>query len=207
MWEAGLGAGFVAAGANIASAAGATAASGAMMREAHAQQTMLAQNAHSFQVADMRRAGLNPILSATGGRGASAPSAAMGQAFDARPGDALTAGWSGAASRRLMKEQAEKAYWETRDAENRSWVSDWEKQVLHQMMNMKGKEGNGPAIAAAARMEEIRASGTAAQIERELDQAGGEATRFLRRLGITGGSAAQILNVFRGRAERSPLRR
>jgi hypothetical protein len=34
-------------------------------------QRETAQNAHQWQVADMRKAGLNPILSATGGRGAS----------------------------------------------------------------------------------------------------------------------------------------
>lgn len=38
----------------------------------------MASSAHQLQVADMRKAGLNPILSATGGSGASAPGATGG---------------------------------------------------------------------------------------------------------------------------------
>lgn len=46
----------------------------------NAQQwaTGMASTAHQLEVNDMRRAGLNPILSATGGSGASAPSATGG---------------------------------------------------------------------------------------------------------------------------------
>lgn len=40
--------------------------------------TMMASTAHQLEVADMRKAGLNPILSATGGSGASAPGATGG---------------------------------------------------------------------------------------------------------------------------------
>lgn len=192
---------------NLASAKMASDASKGMSRENMQWQQMMSSTAHQRQVADMRAAGLNPILSVTGGHGASTPTPAMGQVFDARLGDALTQGATAASQRRLIKEQEEKAHWEKRDAENRSWVSDWEKQIVHQMMNLRGPEGHGAAIAAKSRMEEIKAAGTAAQLERELDQAGGEATRLMRRLGITGGSAAQILNVFRERATRTPFRR
>lgn len=61
-------------------AGGASLLGGMMSNKANAKQAEIdrewqrenAQNAHQYQVADMRAAGLNPILSATGGSGARA---------------------------------------------------------------------------------------------------------------------------------------
>lgn len=43
------------------------------------RQQFAAQNAHQWEVADLKSAGLNPILSATGGNGANLPSVAVAQ--------------------------------------------------------------------------------------------------------------------------------
>ena len=60
-----------AAAAGVASGLLSTAGSIWAAREAWKHQKEAMQNAHQWEVADLRKAGLNPILSATGGSGAS----------------------------------------------------------------------------------------------------------------------------------------
>lgn len=53
--------------------------SNSQANKAWSRQKQAAQSAHQWEVADLRAAGLNPILSATGGNGANLPSVAVAQ--------------------------------------------------------------------------------------------------------------------------------
>jgi len=79
-------AGLLSAGiTGVFSAFGASRANRQRRREAERNrrfQERMSSSAHQREVADLRKAGLNPILSATGGRGAASPGGSMAQQQD-----------------------------------------------------------------------------------------------------------------------------
>lgn len=66
-------------GASVANKAVDFALNNYQANQAWKRQKTAAQSAHQWEVADLRAAGLNPILSATGGNGANLPSVAVAQ--------------------------------------------------------------------------------------------------------------------------------
>lgn len=183
-------------------------------REWNAQQS---GSAHQREVADLRAAGLNPILSGTGGMGSASPSASGMSGSTYQPQNIGEAAFSSAiAARRnveevkLLRQQQRKTGHEADEAESNAAITDYERRVRDFQRHLGDKDNNnvgGIEAEARRRYEEDRAGSTASALERSLDESSGELMRTLKRLGITGSTATQLFQLIQGRKGSYPADR
>lgn len=92
---------------NVAIANAANAASAAEAQKNRDFQAEMSNTSHQREVADLKAAGLNPLLSGTGGAGASTPAGAQGDVTAAKVDSALASSVTSAMSGFRLSQEAE----------------------------------------------------------------------------------------------------
>lgn len=162
-----------------------------MMKKQMEWQEYMSNTAHQREVADLRAAGLNPILSATGGMGASTPSGSSAPIVNeegAGVSSALQA-LTALAESTLAKETANLKKAETEQTEVVTAT-----EIPQRVALMEGQESSARAQAHNLNMDSHLKGMQTRKVFRELDQT--EAmTNLLKKQGITEATRNSLFNM------------
>lgn len=180
-------------------------------RESQKYGRDMSGTAHQREVADLRAAGLNPILSGTGGQGASTPQAQFSNIGEAASSSYMAARANKAQvdltrKQQQLTEQQYETEWERTGTERANKARAQVDATYRDLELAREKlrwHMDEPTWSAKADIASAKAEATGADIERGLDESSGELMRTLRRLGLNAGSAAGIMRLLRPESGRS----
>lgn len=186
-------------------------ASAAMAREQMAFQERMSNTAHQREVEDLMKAGLNPILSGTGGAGSSTPAGASSTFENEDAGFAgLSQATASAFAVRNMRQELLNAQktWQLLEAQRRktsneadtgaeqALMAKWTRQFMDQFGQSTAAAANRQAVATATNLESLIPENQArAELWRDLG-AGGEVAKGL---GAMAPFVKMFMQMFGGR--------